>query len=177
MSTSVTTHRVVGFGPGQIAVAAERHGDRIHFGALLKGGRTRGLIFKVIVPVLSVEDGAAWVASRIRGFSRFEGARESPLQAIQRKALAAQGRPYVNRLRSRLNTSARMELTMMFSGDSHHQAIPLDEVGQAPLLTLTRRGTVASLVVNTLVDASGDVWTRKAGAGYLRSLLGSPSKN
>lgn len=106
---------------------AEHKANRVIFATYLQGG----VLAIVTAPELSVETAKLWIKRRLDGFGKYEGSRESAAEAIRRKAIAAQGRAFVTRLKGILDHMGKMELPMMFSPDSHSQGTNLDRARKA----------------------------------------------
>lgn len=155
-----TQHQIAWAGVGmQPAYAEATPSGGLRFGALLKAGAAGGTPVVVEAMTLTVEQATTWIGRRIDAFAAHPGAREGIEDAVRRKVIAAQGKPFVKRLRTKLDDEARMELDMMLSPDAHHQGAPLDESG--PVVRVDGEGVVTGLTADSLVDTAGTAFVQE----------------
>jgi hypothetical protein len=146
---------MAGVGDDMKPLYAEHKDGCVIFATVLQGGA----VAVVTAPEISVETAKAWIKRRLAGFSKYEGARESAAEAIRRKAIAAQGKAFVTRLKGALDHMGKMEIPMMFSPDSHSQGTNLDKAREADyrVVTVAVSGAVTGLSadVKNLEDNEG----------------------
>lgn len=153
MAPSTRKVMMAGVGEDGQPLFAELADDRLTFGVALRDGK----LALVEVPRLLLGEGRRWVRDRLARFAKYEDCRESAEEAIRRKALAAQGRIFLQRLKAGQDAEFLAELRTMFSPDSHDQGVPLTTVRAAPpvAITVSATGEVFGLPDSKLRDTEG----------------------
>lgn len=147
-------------GSGRVQMAGAGHHMRpafaihttktVKFRAYLKIGEGETLV-EITGPKLTRTEASRWIHERWSAFQRNPSARESPEESIRRKVIAAQGTPFVRRIREYLSHGQQGELDMMLSPQSHSQGADVTGIAQQTIF-VTRDGTVTGLSAPTLLD-------------------------